>query len=206
MSKICIFSNLKGGVGKSTLCIQFANYLAGKGENVAVLDADLQEDVFEFRQRELKQYPDAVPLWRVWSLAGQDVRAFIEKAKLMDGWILIDCPGTLNDANLTPVFRAADAAVIPFRYDDMVLSNTVKFAKYLRGISNAKLFFLPNNIDVRVKFPNEEAVRDSLWKIGRVLPRVKTGVAIQRVSTLTQDDYQKKAVMYAADDLMHSID
>ena len=42
-NKIIIFSNIKGGVGKTTLCSLFATSLAESGESVAVLDADLQQ-------------------------------------------------------------------------------------------------------------------------------------------------------------------
>lgn len=31
MSKIILFSNIKGGVGKTTLCAHFAEYLSMKG-------------------------------------------------------------------------------------------------------------------------------------------------------------------------------
>ena len=37
-----VFANQKGGVGKSTLCILFANYLAWKKQQVCVIDTDLQ--------------------------------------------------------------------------------------------------------------------------------------------------------------------
>lgn len=39
-----VFANQKGGVGKSTLCILFANYLAWKKQQVCVIDTDLAED------------------------------------------------------------------------------------------------------------------------------------------------------------------
>ena len=42
MAKIISFANQKGGVGKSTLCIQTAFYLADKNKKVLVLDMDAQ--------------------------------------------------------------------------------------------------------------------------------------------------------------------
>ena len=42
MSKIILFSNIKGGVGKTTLCAQFAEYLSMKEVTVVAVDADLQ--------------------------------------------------------------------------------------------------------------------------------------------------------------------
>lgn len=52
--RIIVFANQKGGVGKSTLCILFADYLAEKRQAVAVIDADLQQTIVVQRQRELK--------------------------------------------------------------------------------------------------------------------------------------------------------
>lgn len=42
MSKVISFANQKGGVGKSTLCIQAAFYLSAKGRRVLVVDMDGQ--------------------------------------------------------------------------------------------------------------------------------------------------------------------
>ena len=36
---IVTFANQKGGVGKTTLCVTFANYLVTKGGRVVVIDA-----------------------------------------------------------------------------------------------------------------------------------------------------------------------
>ena len=45
------FSNQKGGVGKSTLCAMFANYLKEKHvENVTIMDCDRQHSMVAKRQ------------------------------------------------------------------------------------------------------------------------------------------------------------
>ena len=49
-NKIIIFSNIKGGVGKTTLCALFASYLAEKGCPVIAIDADLQASLYRHRQ------------------------------------------------------------------------------------------------------------------------------------------------------------
>ena len=50
MNKIIVFANQKGGVGKTTLCTLFANFLASKGIPVTVIDCDTQQTIFEKRK------------------------------------------------------------------------------------------------------------------------------------------------------------
>ena len=206
MAKIIVISNSKGGTGKSTLCMQFANYLVAQGKCVAVLDCDESQSVMELRQMELRQSQDATLPWEVYN-ATSNSRSFVEKARAMeDVYILVDCPGSLNP-NLLAFFQNADAIVIPFRYDDVVVLRTMTFVKVLNAAQiTAKKLFLPNYIDVRVKNPNEESIREMFRKIGVVLPRIKQGVAIQRVSTLRPiDTYQQKAIMYTVEDILKAI-
>lgn len=208
MAKIIVISNGKGGTGKSTLCMQFANYLTSIGKAVAVLDADEGQTIVDLREVEVKQHPDTPLPWKVWN-AAENAQAFVDRAKQMgeDTYVLVDCPGSLN-SNLLPFFRAADTIVIPFRYDDVVIMRTMKFVKILKMAQiEAKQLFLPNCIDVRVKNPNEEAIKDMFRKSGGImLPRVKQGVAVQRCSTLRPiDEYQKKAIEFTIDGILNIV-
>lgn len=51
-NKKIVFANQKGGVGKSTLCILFANYLAAKGRDVCIIDTDLQKTILMQRRKD----------------------------------------------------------------------------------------------------------------------------------------------------------
>jgi chromosome partitioning protein len=206
MAKIIVISNSKGGTGKSTLCMQFANYLASQGKKVSVLDCDEGQSVVELRQMELRQSEDAIIPWEVYN-ATSNSRTFVERARTMgDVYVLVDCPGSLNP-NLLPFFQNADAIIIPFRYDDVVVLRTMTFVKVLNAACiTAKKLFLPNYIDVRVKNPNEESIREMFRKVGSILPRIKQGVAIQRVSTLRPiDTYQHKAIMYTIEEVLKAV-
>ena len=67
-----IFSNIKGGVGKTTLCALFASYLAEKGYPVIAIDADLQASLYRHRQREKDVAPDTQIPWNVEMLDSSD--------------------------------------------------------------------------------------------------------------------------------------
>lgn len=203
MAKIIVFSNRKGGTGKSTLCIQFANYLKSLGDDVAVLDADPQQSIVDLRIREVETNPEIELPWTVRYMA-DNVQQFIEQAKAMgDGYILIDCPGTITQ-NIMPVFKAADAIIIPFRYDDLIVDSTITFVKVLKKAGvKSRLMFQPNCIDMRIKMPNEEHVKGIFREVGDVLPRIKQGVAIQRCSTLRPiDKYQSAAIKHSVDEML----
>lgn len=204
MAKIIVISNSKGGCGKSTLSVQFANYLIAIGKAVAVLDADEGQTIVDLRETELKGNPDATLPWQVWN-ATENSQAYMERAKSLDGYVIVDCPGSIN-ANLLAFFRAADVIVIPFRYDDVVILRTMKFARILQASDiKAKLMYLPNCVDIRIKNPNEEAIKDMFRRSGgQVLPRIKQGVAIQRISTLRPiDNYQMKAIEFSIDGILN---
>ena len=59
MGKIILFTNVKGGVGKTTLCSVFATFLSQSGRPVSVVDADIQQSISGNRRMDLEERPDA---------------------------------------------------------------------------------------------------------------------------------------------------
>ena len=57
---IITFANQKGGVGKTTLCTLFANYLVGHRKKVLVIDCDVQQTISFRRKADLQKYKDAM--------------------------------------------------------------------------------------------------------------------------------------------------
>ena len=51
-NKIVVFANQKGGVGKSTLCILLADYLAYWKKDVCIIDTDLQQSATLQREQD----------------------------------------------------------------------------------------------------------------------------------------------------------
>lgn len=212
-NKIILFSNIKGGVGKSTLCAMFATYCAQKGIGVAVVDADLQQSLARQREREAAADEGAQQPWQLMSLdtsSVEGVAQMMENLKSVPGWILIDCPGNLNDNGLLPVFRAADAVVVPISYEDIVVDATSVFIKVFKKISNAPLCFLPNRINDAEGTKSEREQRIDTLKVlgqlGLVAPRIKQSVVIKRFSTLyALDSYQTKAVEHSFDKIIDKL-
>ena len=90
-NKIIIFSNIKGGVGKTTLCALFASYLVEKGYPVIAIDADLQASLYRHRQREKDVAPDAQIPWNVEMLDTSDSDKLVQvvnKLKSVPGIVL----------------------------------------------------------------------------------------------------------------------
>lgn len=207
-NKIIIFSNIKGGVGKTALCALFASYLAEKGIPVVALDADLQASLFRHRQREVSVDPEAQSQWSVDLLSTADggkLAEVVKKLKKVPGVVLIDCPGNLNDRNLETIYRAADAAVIPLSFDADTVDASGIFIKALRSVSKAvDLIFIPNRINVAERKTEELRQRSQttefLGLIGEVVPIVRQNVAIKRYSTLYAMDAKQISIVAPAFD------
>lgn len=212
-NKIILFSNLKGGVGKTTLCAHLANYLASKGIGVAVVDADLQQSLMNHRKRESAANPEQPIPWQVVGLPTSDkgkVAGIMKNLKTIPGYVLIDCPGTLNDPALQPIVSAADAAIIPISYDDDTIDATGTFIKTFRQYSKAKMFFVPNRINTsegrKAELEQREATIKILGGLGTVTPRIKQSVVIKRYSTIFPlDSYQYNALNYAFEAIINGL-
>lgn len=201
-NKIILFSNTKGGTGKSTLCAMFATYCAQNGIPVAVVDADLQQSLAQLRKEERADDATTKEPWQLVSLMTSSTTKTVqmmENLKTIPGWILVDCPGTLNDPGLVPIFKAADAVIVPTSYEKIVVNATELFVNVFRGISQAPLFFIPNRINDAegTKTEREQRINtiNKIGDMGLLTPRIKQSVVIKRFSTMyALDSYQQHAV------------
>ena len=188
MSKVVLFSNIKGGVGKTTLCAHFSEYLNEKGMSVSTADADIQASLTRHREREIEADPEQAVSWEIVKLNTLDVgklKADMKKLRQKDGIVVIDCPGNLNDNNLAIIYSQADLIVVPMAYDVDTIDTT-------EGKAHEK--------EMR-----EETI-SILGKLGTVTPRIKQSVVIKRYSTLYPlDKFQYAAVEYAFDRIIEEI-
>ena len=212
-SMIILFTNIKGGVGKTSTCALFAQYLYESGYPVTVLDADIQASLSRHRERELAANPDVTVPWEVSTIDTADRQSLmssIEEVMKLEGIVLIDMPGTLNAVNLDLLYKVADLAVVPISYDFDTIDATGLFIKVVRKMKDIKMVFLPNRINSTENRADEMKQREEtvkiLGRIGKVTPRIKQSVVIKRYSTVSPlDKYQKAAVEHAFDAIVEQI-
>lgn len=190
-NRIVLFSNIKGGVGKTTLCALFASYLAENGIPVIAIDADLQASLYRHRQREQDVAVGVQAPWNVDLLDTTDskqLKKVMTQLKKVPGVVLIDCPGNLNDRNLEYIYKSADTAVIPISFDPDTVDATGIFIKTLKSISEAQLVFMPNRIITSERKSEELRQRaqttELLGLVGTVTPTIKQSVTVKRYTTL----------------------
>ena len=183
---IIVIGNQKGGCGKTTTCIQLANYLSELGKSVLILDLDFQQSITDRRKEDLELYANT-PKYEVIQCSLEQVAKVIKDfAAINDGYLIVDLPGKLDDDALTAILRSADIIICPFRYDKLTMDSTALFIKVVQYLEvKAKLFFLPNNVNKSIRYETKEQVTKILQEIGKVTKEIPARVAMERVNTLT---------------------
>lgn len=207
---IVTFANQKGGVGKTTLCVTFANYLVTKGVRVVIVDCDFQHSILKCRRSDLRKYGEGtVP----YSVIEKEATDRDEMTALMESLhndpsievALVDSPGSLKAAGLVPLFVNSDIIVIPFHYDLVTVPSTASFIMFLdrlrqamAGAMKARLFMVPNLKDGRVGKRSElliwEKSRETFSTYGDVTPKLPKRADMERFSTIAALDMQNEIV------------
>lgn len=220
-TRIVTFANQKGGVGKTTLCVAFANYLVAAGMRVLVVDCDAQQSVAKNREHELTKYnPSDVPYEIRTITLGKteplkDLIRDISKEENVDVAIF-DAPGAFEHNGLPIILACSDVIVVPYHYDQSTMITTTIFIGRIRALSDmmkgqmkAQLFFVPNRQNLRVGTKEEkefwEKKAEDYRQFGTVTPMITDRVDMQRVSTLADMDRQKKIVQPSFDIIFNSL-
>ena len=195
-----IIANQKGGAGKTTHCVILANYLVlEKKQEVAILDMDFQASIKNLWDSDRETYSNE-PLYEVIDIELDQAGNVIEQIKNIDGHVIIDLPGRMDDNNLVPVFQKADLILCPFSYDKVTFESTYTFAQVVRQLNKSvPLIFVPNRLKAGVKYSTKDQVNKVLKEFGVISPEISDKVAFQRIDTLTISDEIKEQVMTTYD-------
>ena len=159
---IVTFANQKGGVGKTTLCVTFANYLVTKGVRAVVIDCDFQHSILKCRKADIKKYGEEAVPYDVLAYEANDKQAMTALMEKLHNdpsidVVLMDSPGSLKAEGLIPMFVNSDIIVVPFHYDLVTVPSTASFLLFIDrlrravgGRMKARLFIVPNLHDGRV--------------------------------------------------------
>lgn len=218
---IVTFANQKGGVGKTTLCVTFANYLVTKGVRVVVVDCDFQHSILKCRKSDIRKYgADTVP----YSVDEREANDKKEMTELMETLhndpsievAVIDSPGSLKVGGLVPMFVNSDIIVIPFHYDLVTIPSTASFLLFLDRLRSVvgegmktQLFMVPNLHDGRVGKRSElliwENARETFSNYGYVTPKIPKRADMERFSTIAALDLQNSIVTPVFDKIYAAI-
>lgn len=198
------FANQKGGVGKTTLCITFANFLYSKGVRVIVVDCDFQHSIVKCRKSDLQEYGEEMVPYDVipaGNLTENQTAEMIEKLcndPSIDV-VLIDSAGTLNARGLVSLLINTNIIITPFHYDVVSSPSTLAFLIFVeklklrtKGMMNPKVFAIPNLSDARVGRLKEKKAwtltREKLAKYSEVTEAIPSRAAMGRLSTIAALD------------------
>lgn len=195
-NKIILFANQKGGVGKTTICGLFSNYLADTRKvSLLVVDADPQQTFANRRKDDSRRQKD-IP-YNVQSVTIKDpssTRNIMLTLRGLEGTTIIDTPGSLTQEGMKELLANADYIVCPYHYDLNTIDSTRAFILAVLRLKQAypqikaQFIFICNKYDVRVGKGSELQA----WKIvdaffkryGIIAPRIGNYADLERLSLI----------------------
>ncbi|MDR7693406.1 ParA family protein [Riemerella anatipestifer] len=201
---IITFGTQKGGAGKTTLAIAFANYLSLQGKKLNVFDFDFQKSFYQ--KWEEDEILDIPKLYEVKSIG--DSENIVDFNTIMDmkeseDIYLFDLAGTIDD-KYTHLLVLSDYIVIPFEYSDVSVKSTLVFIELLSIIeSEAQMIFVRSKYDKGYNYMNQEEMDKEISKYGKILenPIYKRN-CLQNITTRKLTYEQKHSVKPTFDELI----
>ena len=196
----------------------FANYLAWNKQDVCIIDTDLQKTIMMQRKKDREIYDDMEEPYTVQDFDVQDpelMQQLMESASQTEGFVLFDSPGNVSEDGLVPMFTGADFIICPYEYEEKTLDSTGTFIQVINALRQttpemtARLFFVPNRIDVRIGTADELRMwkqTDAIFKqLGAVTPRITARASLKRINTFEISASQRDAVKGAFDFMIRRI-
>ena len=196
---IITFATQKGGAGKTTLAIAFANYVSGISERkIKVYDFDFQKSFYnKWQEDEESENPK---IYNVESIGDDDQSPFkdleeIINLKESEDVYLFDLAGTL-DEKYSDILIYSYFIIIPFEYSDISVKSTLVF-KNLLGLleSEAERIFIRSKYDKGFRYLNQKEMDEEISKYGMLVesPVYKRN-CLQIINTRKLSYEQKNAV------------
>lgn len=139
MIQIISISNLKGGVGKSTVAINLSGYLA-KSSKVLLVDADPQGSITTWLNLKLKNNPEKLLTKNLIvsdeSFSFEDLKTLKHRFKIYD-YIIIDCPPE-DAVIMRTALVVSDFVIIPVAPSPFDVSSTKKTITTINEGFNSK--------------------------------------------------------------------
>ena len=207
---IITFATQKGGTGKTTLAITFANYISAISKRkINVFDFDYQKSFYQkWKEDELLDLPKLYDVEIIGDVVEQPFSDFetILDLKDNDDVNLFDLAGTL-DAKYSDLLIYSDFIIIPFEYSDVSAKSTLVFVNFLGMLeSQAERVFIRSKYDKGYKYLNQEGMDAEIQKYGTLLksPVFKRN-CLQTINTRYLNYEQKYAVRNSFNELITCI-
>ena len=196
---IITFAIQKGGTGKTTLAIAFANYiLTYSKRKINVFDFDYQKSFYhKWKEDEMLDVPK---LYDVEIIGEEEEQPFSDfdtliNLKESEEINLFDLAGTL-DSKYSDLLIYSDFIMIPFEYSDVSAKSTLVFVNFLGLLeSQAERVFIRSKYDKVYKYLNQQGMDEEITKYGFLLksPVFKRN-CLQSIDTRKLTYEQKYAV------------
>jgi len=207
---IITFATQKGGTGKTTLAIAFANYISVSSKRkINVFDFDFQKSFYhKWKEDELMDIPK---LYDVEIIEEENEQPFTDFETLIglkesEDINLFDLAGTL-DVKYSDLLIYSDFIVIPFEYSNVSVKSTLVFINFLGLLeSQAERVFIRSKYDKGYKYLNQESMDAEIRKYGTLLksPVFKRN-CLQTIDTRKLNYEQKYAVKNSFTELIDHI-
>ncbi len=207
---IFTFASQKGGTGKTTLAIAFANYISETSKRtITVSDFDYQKSLYcKWKEDELSKSPI---IYNVQTIGEDSEELFADfetilKLKENENMNLFDLAGTL-DARYIELLVYSDFIIIPFEYSDVSAKSTMVFINFLGLIeSQAKRVFIRSKYEKEYKYLNQTGMDKEIVRFGKLLqsPVFKRN-SLETINTRKLTHFQKNAVREPFDELIKYI-
>lgn len=109
---VIVFANSKGGVGKSTSAVVLAQVLAKRGATVSLIDADPNQPLSQWWQRDTARVPENLAL--VANVNEDSITDAIDDAASRSAFVIVDLEGSANLAVSYAIGRA-DLVLVPMQ-------------------------------------------------------------------------------------------